>query len=153
MSITQLIRTIGTAGVVVAVPLATAMAQSQPPPPSPASPPAATQLPSSQPPAAPQATSPTTPTNKRAAGPVATPELVGLKAKSSDGTNLGLVYAVTMEPAGKVTAIGIKVGGILGFGGHMVVIPDGRFNRVGDTLEINMTADEVKKLPKAKEQS
>jgi PRC-barrel domain len=150
MLITRLIRTIGTAGVVVAVPLATAMAQSQSPPPSPASPPAATQPQITQPPAAPQATPPTTPTDKRAA---ATPDLVGLKAKSSDGTNLGLVYAVTMEPAGKVTAIGVKIGGFLGFGGHMVVIPDGRFNRVGDTLEINMTTDEVKKLPKAKEQS
>ena len=151
MSISQLIRTIGTAGVVVAVPLATAMAQTQPT--SPASPPAATQSQTSQPPAAPQATSPTTPTNNRAAGPVATPELVGLKAKTSDGTNLGLVYAVAAESAGKVTAIGVKVGGFLGFGGHLVVIPDGRFNRVGDTLEINMTADEVYKLPKAKEQS
>jgi len=152
MCIIQLMRMIGTAGVVVAVPLATAMAQTQPTP-SPASPPAATQQQTSQPPAAPQATSPTTPTNKRASGPVASPELVGLKAKSSDGTNLGLVYAVTNEPAGKVTAIGVRVGGFLGFGSHMVVIPDGRFNRVGDTLEINMTADEVKKLPKAGEQS
>jgi hypothetical protein len=150
MSITQLIRIIGTAGVVVAVPLVTAMAQTQPPPPSPASPPAATQPQPSAPPAAPQAT---TPTDKKAAAPAAIGDLVGLNAKSSDGTNLGTVYGATMEPGGKVTAIGVKVGGFLGFGGHMVVIPDGKFNRVGDTVQINMTADEVHKLPEAKKQS
>jgi hypothetical protein len=150
MSITQLIRIIGIAGVVVAVPLVTAMAQTQPPPPSPASPPAATQPQPSAPPAAPQAT---TPTDKKAAAPAAIGDLVGLNAKSSDGTNLGTVYGATMEPGGKVTAIGVKVGGFLGFGGHMVVIPDGKFNRVGDTVQINMTADEVHKLPEAKKQS
>jgi hypothetical protein len=78
---------------------------------------------------------------------------VGFTAQSSDGTNLGTIYGLTMEPAGKVTAIAVKVGGFLGFGGHMVVIPDGKFNRVGDTVQINMTADEVHKLPKAKNQS
>ena len=79
--------------------------------------------------------------------------MVGLTAKSSDGASLGTVYGVTMAPGGKVTAIGVKVGGFLGFGGHMVVIPDGKFNRVGDTVQINMTADEVHKLPEAKKQS
>jgi hypothetical protein len=58
-----------------------------------------------------------------------------------------------MERGGKVTAIGVKVGGFLGFGGHMVVIPDGKFNRVGNTVQINMTADEVHNLPEAKKQS
>ena len=149
MSITQLIRIIGTAGVVVAVPLVTAMAQTQPPPSPPASPPAATQ----PQPSAPQATPPPTPTDKKAAAPAAIGDLVGLTAKSSDGTNLGTVYGVTMGSGGKVTAIGVKVGGFLGFGGHMVVIPDGKFNRVGDTVQINMTADEVHKLPEAKKQS
>ena|SRR5215468_10131614 len=40
----------------------------------------------------------------------------------------------------------------LGFGGHIVAIPNGKFDRVGDTVQINMTADEVNKLPKAKTQ-
>ena len=150
MSITQLIRTIGTAGVVVAVPLVTAMAQTQPPPPSPATPPATTQPQPSAPPAVPQAASPTTPTEKKAAAPAALDELVGLTARSSDGTDLGTVYGVTMERGGKVTAIGVKVGGFLGLGGHMVIIPDGKFNRVGSTLQVNMTANEVNKLPEPK---
>jgi len=46
----------------------------------------------------------------------------------------------------------VKVGGFLGFGGHMVALPDGKFNRVGDTVEVNMMADEVQKLPQAVEQ-
>jgi len=56
-----------------------------------------------------------------------------------------------MEPNGK-TAIGVKVGGFLGFGGHLVAIPDGKYNRLGDTIEINMTVDEVNKLPRSKTQ-
>ena len=145
MSIAQLIRVIGTTGVVVVVPLVTAMAQTQPNPPSPANPPAATQPPPSAPPAA--------PTDKKAGTSTAIADLVGLTAKSSDGASLGTVYGVTMAPGGKVTAIGVKVGGFLGFGGHMVIIPDGRFNRVGDTVQINMTSDEVHKLPEAKKKS
>ena len=153
MSVIRLARIVGTASVVVALPLVTAMAQTQPPPPAPASPPAATQPQTSVPPAVPQAPSPTTATDKKAAAPAALDELVGLSARSSDGTNLGTVYGVTMERGGKVTAIGVKVGGFLGFGGHMVVIPDGKFNRVGNTVQINMTADEVHNLPEAKKQS
>ena len=147
MSVIRLARIVGTASVVVALPLVTAMAQTQSPP-SPISPPAATKPESSVPPTAP----PTTPAEKRAAAPAAAGSLVGLVVKSSDGTNLGNVQSVTTEPDGK-TAIGIKVGGFLGFGGHIVAIPDGKFNRVGDTVQINLTADEVNKLPKAKTQS
>jgi hypothetical protein len=145
MSIAQLIRVIGTTGVVVVVPLVTAMAQAQPNPTSPANPPAATQPPPSAPPAA--------PTDKKAGTSTAIADLVGLTAKSSDGASLGTVYGVTMAPGGKVTAIGVKVGGFLGFGGHMVIIPDGKFDRVGDTVQINMTSDEVHKLPEVKKKS
>ena len=97
-------------------------------------------------------TSATTRAETKAAAPAATGNLVGLAVKSSDGTNLGTVRSVMTEPGG-TTAIEIKVGGFLGFGGHMVAIPDGRFNRVGDTVQVNMTADEVNKLPQAKKQS
>ena len=147
MSVIRLARIVGTASVVVALPLVTAMAQTQSPP-SPISPPAAMKPESGVPPTTP----PTTPAEKRAAAPAAAGSLVGLAVKSSDGTNLGNVQSVMTEPDGK-TAIGIKVGGFLGFGGHIVAIPDGKFNRVGDTVQINLTADEVNKLPKAKTQS
>jgi sporulation protein YlmC with PRC-barrel domain len=143
-------RIIGTTAVLVALSLATAIAQTQSPPPSPQSPPAAA-APQTAPPAVPQATPSTTPAEKKAIAPTATGNLVGLTAKSSDGTDLGKVQNVIMEPSGR-TAIGIKVGGFLGFGGHIVAIPDGKFNHVGDSVQVNMTADEVDKLPRAKTQ-
>lgn len=133
-------------GVLVALPLVAAMAQTQSPPPSPASPPAATKSETTAPPATPQGT-PSTTAEKKAAAPAATGNLVGLSAKSSDGHNLGTVQSVT-GPGGK-TGIGVKVGGFLGFGGHLVEIPDGKLSRVGDTVQVSMTADEVNKLPKA----
>ena len=90
----------------------------------------------------------TTPAEKKAAAPAATGNLVGLTAKSSDGHSLGTVQSVMTEPGGK-TGISLKVGGFLGFGAHLVEVPDGKFNRVGDTVQVNMTADEVNKLPRA----
>jgi PRC-barrel domain len=142
-------RIIGTTAVLVAVPLVTAIAQTQSPPPSPQTPPAAT-TPQTAPPA-PQTTPSTPPAEKKAAAPAATNDLVGLAAKSSDGTDLGKVQSVIML-AGHKTAVGLKVGGFLGFGGHMVAIPDDKFNHIGDTVQVNMTADEVNKLPPAKDQ-
>ena len=148
MSVIRLARIVGTSGVILALPFVTAMAQTQTPPPSPISPPAAIKPESSVPPT----TAPTTPAERKATAPAAGGSLVGLAVKSSDGTNLGTVQSVVTEPGGK-TAIGIKVGGFLGFGGHLVAIPDGKFNRVGDTVQVNMTADEVNKLPKTEKQS
>jgi len=150
MSVTRLARIVGTTGVIVVTPLLVVAAQSQSPSPSPMSPPAATKPETSTPPTAPQAT-PSAPPSEKSAAPAAADQLVGLTAKSSDGTSLGSVQAVIMEPNGK-TAVGVKVGSFLGFGGHIVAIPDGKFTRIGDTVQINMTADEVNKLPKAKTQ-
>jgi hypothetical protein len=63
--------------------------------------------------------------------------------------DLGTVYRAAVEPDGKVISIGVRVGDFLGFGAHMVVLPEGSFYRVNETLQVNMTADEVNKLPKA----
>jgi hypothetical protein len=147
MSVIRVVRTAATAGAFVAVPLLMATAQTQSPPSSPTNPPAATKPETTSPPAAPQASPPTAPAEKKAAAPMATGDLAGLSAKSSDGHNLGTVQILT-EGGGK-TNIGVKVGGFLGFGGHVVEIPNGKFNRIGDTVQVNMTADEVNKLPKA----
>src|SRR5262249_27775186 len=146
MSVTKSGQIMRAATVLVALPLATAMAQTQSPPLSPQSPPR-----ESTPPASSRPTSPTVPAEKNAATPAATDNLVGLVAKSSDGTNLGKVQSVIMLPDRK-TAVGLKVGSFLGFGGHIVAIPDDKFNRIGDTLQVNMTADAVNNLPAAKDQ-
>jgi hypothetical protein len=146
MSMSKPQRIIGATAVLVALSLGAAIAQTQSPAPSPQSP-----LPSTPQATPPQATPSTTPIEKKAAVPAATGDLLGLAAKSSDGTNLGPVHAVIAEPGGK-TSIGVKVGGFLGFGGHTVAIPDGKFNRIGDAVLVNMTAAEISKLPRAIEQ-
>lgn len=143
MSICRVVRITGVAGVVMLMPLTAALTQTQPPAPSAQSPPVATKPSTPSTPSSP-------PSDKEAAAPAPT-NLVGLTAKSSDGTNLGTVHSVITNPGGRTT-IGVKVGGFLGLGGHMVALPDGKFNRVGDTVEVNMTAGEVEKLPQAVEQ-
>ena len=79
--------------------------------------------------------------------------LVGLAVFSSDGSKLGNVHSVNVEPDGKVKAIHIKTGGFLGIGGKLVAIPDGKFTRAGDNIQVGLTSDEVSKLPEVKEQS
>lgn len=143
MPIGRVVRITGAAGVVMTMPLTAALTQTQSPAPSPQTPPAAAKPGMPSTPSSP-------PSDKKAATPAST-NLVGLTAKSSDGTNLGTVHSVITNPGGKTT-VGVKVGGFLGLGGHMVALPDGKFNRVGDTVEVNMTAGEVEKLPQAVEQ-
>ena len=66
---------------------------------------------------------------------------------SSDGSKLGTVDTVDGEPDGKITAINITTAGFLGFGTKVVAIPQGKFQRVGGIVRLDMTADEVSKLP------
>jgi hypothetical protein len=146
MSVTRLARI---TGIALAVPLAAAVAQT-PPSSSPTNPPAATKSEPAAPQAMPNATPVPTPAEKSATAPAPTATFVGLSAKSSDGHNLGTVQKV-MGPASK-TGIGVKVGGFLGLGGHYVVLPEGKATRVGDVVQVSMTADEVAKLPKAEQQ-
>ena len=155
----QILKPARFAGAVVAIasfPLLASAQQSSPPPsPTPSAPPAATQ-PAPTPPAARPSTEPmspaTRPSDKSATAPKAHP-LLGLAVFSSDGSQLGTVQAVNAEPDGKVKAIHIKTGGFLGFGGKMVAIPDGKFTRAGDNVQLGMTAEEVSKLPEIKKES
>ena len=73
--------------------------------------------------------------------------LIGLAVFSSDGSKLGTVDTVDGEPDGKITAINITTAGFLGFGTKVVAIPQGKFQRVGGIVRLDMTADEVSKLP------
>ena len=124
MRVTRRSRIIWTTAVLAALPFATAIAQTR------------------------QAPTPAW-TEIKFAAPAVTAALVGLTAKSSDGMNLGTVYGATIEPGGKITSIGVRVGDFLGFGAHMVILPEGSFYRANDTLQVNMTRDEVDRLPKA----
>jgi PRC-barrel domain len=157
----KLFRLVGAVVVLTGVPLLAASAQTQAPtPPSPgASPPAATK-PDAAPtpmtkPANPSESPATAPrrTDKSATAPGKANPLVGLAVFSSDGNKMGTVHSVSAAPDGSVKAIHLKTGGFLGFGGKLVAIPEGRFTKSGDNIQLGITADEVSKLPEVKEQS
>ena len=139
------------AGAVVAIAGLPLLASAQTQTPSdatPSTPPAATQPAPTPAPAA----RPTAPAEKSATAPKADP-LIGLAVFSSDGNRLGTVQAVNAEPGGQVKAIHIKSGGFLGFGGKMVAIPEGKFTRAGENVQLGLTAEEVSKLPEIKKES
>jgi hypothetical protein len=94
-----------------------------------------------------------TPGDKSATAPAKADPLMGLSVFSSDGSKLGSVQSVRSGPDGKATAIHIKTGGFLGFGGKIVAIPEGKFTKTGDRVQLSMTADEVSKLPEVMEKS
>jgi hypothetical protein len=138
----QRARRIGVAALLVSLPLVSAAAQTAPSTtPEPATPPTARPAPAP------------TPGDKSVVAPKTTDTMVGLAVFTSDGSKLGAVHSVSTAPDGKVTAIRLKTGGFLGFGGKLVSIPEGKFARTGDTIRLAMTADQVSKLPEVDEQS
>jgi sporulation protein YlmC with PRC-barrel domain len=147
-------RLLGAAAVLCGVPMVV-MAQTPSTTPAPSTPPAAKPQPTPTPgpaaqPSTPSKTPATTPSDKSAAA--TKNPLIGLAVFSSDGSKLGTVHSVT-ESGGKVSSIHIKTGGFLGFGGKLVAIPEGKFTRTGDNVQLAMTSDEVNKLPEVKDNS
>ena len=122
---------------------------------APAPEPPAEKPPMAKPEAAPQ-TAPTPTPQKPATSPSSSQAkpahpLLGLTVVSTDGSKVGDVRAVKITPDGKVTALHIRSGGFLGFGGKIVEIPEGRFTRKGDNIELAFTAEEVSTLPGVKD--
>ncbi|HJZ29845.1 MAG TPA: PRC-barrel domain-containing protein [Hyphomicrobiaceae bacterium] len=158
MTMLSRMRLIGAAAVVSSAAALSAVAQTQAPATTPpATPPAAKPEPAPTPPSgsamkpSDSTRSPTT-TDKQSAAPQKNP-MIGLSVFSSDGSKLGSVQSVDAGPDGKVKAIRLKTGGFLGFGGKLVEIPDGKFTKSGDNVQLGMSADEVSKLPEVKNQS
>ena len=151
------LRLIGAAALVSSAAALSAAAQTQTPAPE-TTPPAVKPEPAPTPPtgmkpsdamktpAAPSAT------ERQSAAPPKNP-MIGLNVFSSDGNKLGSVQSVDAGPDGKVRAIRLKTGGFLGFGGKLVEIPEGKFTKSGDNVQLGMSSDEVSKLPEVKNQS
>ncbi len=76
---------------------------------------------------------------------------VGTAVFGSDGQKIGEVKGVKAQPGGAVEEIHVKTGGILGFGGKVVVIPGAKIAKGGQTIQISLTSDEVGKLPELAE--
>jgi sporulation protein YlmC with PRC-barrel domain len=148
MAILKQARLLGATVVLCSIP-ALAMAQTQTPPPASTTPPASKPAPAPGPAAHP--TTPAPGTNKSATAPTKNP-LIGLAVFSSDGNKLGSVQSVK-EAGGKVEGIRIKTGGFLGFGGKVVEIPEGKYTRTGNNVQLAMSQDEVNKLPEVKDNS
>jgi hypothetical protein len=71
----------------------------------------------------------------------------GLSVMAADGQRVGEVSAVKAGSDGKIEAIHVKTGGMLGFGGRTVSIAPGKFTVAGQNVQLSMTASEVAKLP------
>jgi hypothetical protein len=76
--------------------------------------------------------------------------LIGLLVLSSDGKKMGMVESVDGEPDGKISAINITTPAFLGFGAKVVTIPEGKFRRIGASVQLSVTAEEASKLPPLK---
>jgi hypothetical protein len=147
MSNLKRVRWLG-AGALLAVCSIAAVAQQAPPPP-------AEKPPLAKPEAAP-APAPNQPQQKPPAPPKAAKgeagTLVGLTAFSSDGNKVGDVRAVKTAPDGKTT-LHVRTGGFLGFGGRIVAIPEERYTKSGQNIQLSLTYEEVSKLPAVKDES
>ena len=143
----QLVRLVGAVAILTGMPLAASAQTEAPTPPSPSAPPPVAK------PDRPPSAVPQRPVDKSVTAPGKVNPLVGLAAFSSDGSKMGTVLSVSAAPDGSVKALHIKTGGFLGFGGKLVAIPEGRFTKSGESIQLGMTADEVGKLPEVKEQS
>ncbi|NOT70542.1 MAG: mechanosensitive ion channel family protein [Hyphomicrobium sp.] len=72
---------------------------------------------------------------------------VGAAVIGSDGATLGEVKGVKSDPSGTVEEIHVKTGGILGFGGKVVVIPAAKIAKGGKPVLVAVTAADIGKLP------
>ncbi len=71
----------------------------------------------------------------------------GMSVFSSDGHNVGSVKSIDATQDGRVTALNGAAGGFLGFGARLFTVPEGRFGLIGTVVRVNLTAEEVRRLP------
>lgn len=114
-----------------------AFAQSSPPAAPPATPPAVT---------APKAAMPGEPA--RTMTEEQAKAWINKAVYTSDDKNVGTVAAIQRDVSGKVTEIHADVGGFLGLGAQRVLLSPTQVRFSSDRIVANMTADQVKNLPK-----
>ena len=69
---------------------------------------------------------------------------------SSDNTKIGTVGSFQRDTSGTVTGLNADIGSFLGIGGTSVLLKPEQFTLNGDRVNVSMTADQAKSLPKAK---
>jgi sporulation protein YlmC with PRC-barrel domain len=163
MTIRNMIHIVGLAALAAIAPAVLAIAAHAQTPP--ASPQTAPQVSPGQPPssAQPQPTAPSasgavkvTPplTGKdaspstAAAGSSVKEVIIGSSVIGSDGQKIGEVKGVKSDPTGVVEEIQVKTGGMLGFGGKVVMIPAAKISKGGsETVQVALTAADISKMP------
>lgn len=99
-----------------------------------------------------QNSGPTTTAPPAASGPangssMSKDSLIGRDAYSQDQTLMGPVERVATTSDGRVQAIFIRTGGFLGIGARLVAVPDGKFSMRGQNVQLQLTSEDVQKLP------
>lgn len=87
-----------------------------------------------------------------ASGSAGEESLVGRDVFSQDQTLVGQVERVASKD-GRVQAIFIRTGGFLGFGARLVSISEGQFHMRGRNVQLQLTSEDVQKLPDVKASS
>lgn len=87
-----------------------------------------------------------------ASGDEAEGSLVGRDVFSQDQTLVGQVERVASKD-GRVQSIFIRTGGFLGFGARLVAISEGQFHMRGRNVQLQLTSEDVQKLPAVKASS
>jgi sporulation protein YlmC with PRC-barrel domain len=168
MNTFKTIRTLGLAAVAASLPALIAIAaHAQSPAPAPQSAPGAVKVappatdmdampakpssPAASPSAAPPSAAPAGKTAETAPGNSGASTVkdiaVGSAVFGSDGQKLGEIKGVKADPGGRIEEIHVKTGGLLGFGGKIVVIPAAKISKGGQTVQVAMTTEEIGKLP------
>jgi len=70
---------------------------------------------------------------------------------SSDDKNVGDVAAIQRDASGKITSMQADIGGFLGLGTTRVKIMPSQFKLSGDRVVLDLTAEQVKQLPKVEQ--
>jgi hypothetical protein len=81
------------------------------------------------------------------------PLIGGLVVLSSDGGKIGTIESVDGETDGRISAINVLTGSFLGVSTRVVAIPEGKFTRNGESVQVSMTAEEVAKLPSVRDKA
>lgn len=67
---------------------------------------------------------------------------------TSDNKDVGTIAAIQRDVGGKVTEVHADVGGFLGLGAQRVLLTPAQVRFAGDRVVADMTADQIKNLPK-----
>ena len=91
--------------------------------------------------------------DKSVTAPAKVNPLIGLAVFSSDGSKLGTVHSVSAEPRRQGQGHPLQDRRLPRHRRQAGAVPDGKFTKSGENIQLGLTADEVSKLPEVKEQS